>query len=103
MSQRDGDWEIYVVNLDGTGLRRLTHNSANDGLPTWSPDSTGPARIAFVSDRDGSWAVWVMDADGSNQRRLFALGGPLDRQVRGATSYEIHGWVEERISWSTLP
>ena len=34
MSNRDGNWEIYVVNDDGSGLRRLTRNPANDGLPT---------------------------------------------------------------------
>jgi tetratricopeptide (TPR) repeat protein len=100
MSQRDGNWEVYVVNLDGTGLQRLTHNPNNDGLPTWSPNGQ---YIAFVSDRDGHWAVWAMDPDGSNQRRLFALGGPLDGKVQNANPQETNGWVEERISWSSLP
>jgi tetratricopeptide (TPR) repeat protein len=100
MSQRDGNWEVYVINLDGTGLQRLTRNPANDGLPTWSPDGR---YIAFVSDRDGSWELWVMDPDGGNQRRLFAIGGPLEGQVQGANPQEIFGWVEERISWSPLP
>jgi serine/threonine protein kinase len=100
MSKRDGNWEVYLVNLDGSGLRRLTTNSANDGLPTWSPDGR---YIAFVSDRDGSWAVWIMRPNGSQQRRLFGIGGPLDGQVQGSASYEIHGWVEERISWAPLP
>jgi serine/threonine protein kinase len=100
MSQRDGNWEIYTINLDGSGLRRLTQNPANDGLPTWSPDGR---HIAFVSNRNGSWAVWAMAADGSDAHRLFDIGGPLDGQVRGTASYEINGWVEERISWATLP
>ena len=100
MSQRDGNWEVYVVNLDGSELRRLTRNPASDGLPTWSPDGR---HIAFVSDRDGSWAVWVMRPDGSQQRRLFGVGGPLEGQVQGAAPHEIHGWVEERISWGPLP
>jgi tetratricopeptide (TPR) repeat protein/predicted Ser/Thr protein kinase len=100
MSQRDGNWEIYVVNLDGSALKRLTNNPTNDGLPVWSPDGQ---HIAFVSDRDDDWAVWVMRPDGNDQRRLFGLGGPLDGQVRDAAPHEIHGWVEERISWSQLP
>jgi Tol biopolymer transport system component len=100
MSQRDGNWEVYVVNLDGSNLRRLTRNPANDGLPTWSPDGR---HLAFATDRDGRWAVWVMRPDGSEQRRLFDIGGPLDGQVHGASPYEIQGWVEERLSWAPLP
>jgi len=100
MSQRDGNWEVYVVNVDGSGLRRLTRDPANDGLPTWSPDGR---HLAFVSHRDGYWAVWVMRPDGSDQRKLFDLDGPLDGQVRGAAPHETHGWVEERISWSPQP
>jgi serine/threonine protein kinase len=100
MSQRTGGWDIYVASLDGSNLRRLTDDPANDGLPTWSPDGR---YIAFVTDRDGPWAVWVMGPDGSQQRRLFDIGGPLDGQVRNASPYESHGWVEERISWAPLP
>jgi tetratricopeptide (TPR) repeat protein len=100
MSKRDGNWEIYVVDLDGSGLQRLTRDPANDGLPAWSPDGRA---LAFVSDRGGSWAVWAMRPDGSGQRRLFDVGGPLDGQVQGAAPHETHGWVEERISWGPLP
>jgi tetratricopeptide (TPR) repeat protein len=100
MSQRDHNWEVYVINLDGTGLRRLTRSPGNDGLPAWSPDGR---YIAFVSDRDGVWAVWVMRPDGGDLRRLFDVGGPLEGQVQHAAPHEIHGWVEERISWGRLP
>jgi LysM repeat protein len=88
MSSRDGNWEVYLVNLDGSGLKRLTNSEARDGLPTWSPDGKS---IAFVSDRSGAWAIWVMNADGSNQRKLFDLKG-------GYGSGE-HDWTTERISW----
>jgi serine/threonine-protein kinase len=100
MSQRQGGWDVYVANLDGSNLRRLTDDPANDGLPTWSPDGR---YIAFVTDREGPWAVWVMRPDGSQQRRLFDIGGPLDGRVRNASPYETQGWVEERISWAPLP
>ena len=55
--------EIYVVGVDGTGLRRLTSNRARDSGPAWSPDGR---RIAFSSTRDGNWEVYTMDADGAN-------------------------------------
>lgn len=89
MSARDGNWEVYTVNMDAGGLNRLTNNAAQDGLPTWSPDGKS---IAFVSNRSGAWAIWVMDANGGNQRKLFDLGG-------GYGSGE-HDWTRERISWA---
>lgn len=89
MSARDGNWEVYRVNMDGSGLKRLTSNGAQDGLPTWSPDG---ASIAFVSNRGGVWAIWVMNADGSSQRKLFDLGGGY-----GSGDYD---WTNERISWA---
>lgn len=66
-SDRDGDWEIYVANPDGSGQVALTDNAANDTLPAWSPDGT---RIAFTSNRDGNNEIYVMDADGAGQTRL---------------------------------
>jgi len=97
MSQRDGNWEIYVMDLDNGTIKRLTHNGANDGLPIWSPDGQ---TIAFASDRGGEWAVWAMNSDGSNQRMLFPLGGSLHGYVRDAPLHERGGWGEERLSWS---
>ncbi len=89
MSARDGNWEVYSINMDGTGLNRLTNNNAQDGLPTWSPDGRS---IAFVSNRGGSWAIWVMNANGSSQRKLFNLEGGY-----GSGQYD---WTTERISWA---
>ncbi len=89
MSARDGNWEVYTVNMAGGELTRLTNNPAQDGLPTWSPDGKS---IAFVSSRGGVWAIWAMNADGSNQRKLFDLGGGY-----GSGAYE---WTAERISWA---
>jgi Tol biopolymer transport system component len=59
--------EIYVMDVDGGNLTRLTDNSAYDDYPAWSPDGT---KIAFISDRDGNEEIYVMNANGSNQRRL---------------------------------
>ena len=48
-SKRDGNYEIYTMNPDGTNPRNLTNNPANDVTPAWSPDGT---QLAFASDRD---------------------------------------------------
>jgi TolB protein len=66
-SDRDGNYELYVMNADGSDVRRLTTSSGVDYLPAWSPDGT---HIAFISKRGGQSDVYVMDADGSNLRRL---------------------------------
>jgi WD40 repeat protein len=57
--------DVAVINVDGTGLQRLT--TASGEYPTWSPDAT---RIAFATARDGNYEIYVMNADGSDQQRL---------------------------------
>jgi TolB protein len=67
MSSREGNQEIYVMNRDGSGLRRLTNHPKIDVTPTWSP--TGQ-QIAFVSDRTGSPQIWTINVDGTDLRRI---------------------------------
>ena len=66
-SDRDGNNEIYVMNVNGSNQTRLTNNPAVDEIPSWSPDG---AKIAFMSNRDGNYEIYVMNTDGSNQTRL---------------------------------
>ena len=66
-SRRDGNYEIYVMNSDGSGQTNLTNNNADDYVPVWSPDG---ARIAFRSNRDGKSEIYVMNANGSGQDRV---------------------------------
>jgi dipeptidyl aminopeptidase/acylaminoacyl peptidase len=63
-STRDGNDEIYVMNADGTGPRRLTRHEATDTMPAFS--SSGD-RIAFTSLRDGNFEIYLLqlNADGS--------------------------------------
>lgn len=65
------DWDIWVINANGTGARPLVawRGSKEQGA-AWSPDG---AWIAFQSTRstnDGIPRVWIARADGSNPRRL---------------------------------
>ena len=66
-SNRDGNYEIYVMNADGSGQTDLTNNPAYDWTSAWSPDGT---KIAFSSNRDGNKEIYVMNADGSSPTRL---------------------------------
>ncbi|GAB4474398.1 MAG: hypothetical protein Kow00124_14350 [Anaerolineae bacterium] len=71
-SSRDGDYEIYLIDLDGTGLRQLTDNNVGDFDADWSPDGT---QIVFASYADGDAGdndpeIKVMNSDGSEVRQL---------------------------------
>jgi TolB protein len=68
---RDGDAEIYTMRPNGTDLKRLTFNKADDLSPVWSP--TGK-QLAFTSDRGGGPQIYIMDADGGNTHRLTFSG-----------------------------
>jgi TolB protein len=76
MSARDGNTEIYVMNVDGSGVRRLTNHPAEDSTPTWSPNG---AQIAFTSKRAGTPQIYLMSADGSGVRRLTTTESYADR------------------------
>jgi TolB protein len=54
------DFEIYVMNADGSGLRNLTREWGLDGLPVWSPDGQ---KIAFPSKRDGNGEIYLYIKD----------------------------------------
>src|SRR6267378_2997408 len=67
-SNRDGDFDIYVMNADGSGVRQLTHTTVHEFDPIWSPNGK---RIAFARlDETGDFDVIVMNADGSGAINL---------------------------------
>ena len=73
VSDRDGDWDIYAMTVDGDDVRRLTNSPGTDKSPAWSPDGS---KIAFISSRRGmDYDVFVMNADGSDPYILQPLDG----------------------------
>ncbi len=62
-----GKNDVYSMYSDGSGLRNLTNNPADDGSPVWSPNGK---MIAFTSTRDGHPQIYVMNADGTGLRRV---------------------------------
>src|SRR3990170_7990894 len=77
-SNRDGCPGIWGMNVDGSGITKLSIGeylaTRCNHFPFWSADGS---RIAFTTSREGTWAVYVMDADGSNPRNVSS---PLDQE-----------------------
>jgi Tol biopolymer transport system component len=71
-SDRSGNNEVYVVNLDGSNLVQLTDTPTYESDPEFSPDGS---QIVFGSNRSGSSEIYIMDADGLNVRVLVPAPG----------------------------
>lgn len=64
---RDGNQEIYVMNVDGSEQTNITKNPADDYGPRGTRNGD---RIAFTSNRDGNQEIYIMYSDGSSQGNL---------------------------------
>ncbi|MCP4536204.1 MAG: hypothetical protein GY832_03575 [Chloroflexi bacterium] len=94
-SNRDGDFEIFVIGEDGSGLRQITHNTVDDRYPTWSPNAD---RLSFVSDESGISEVYFVDLETgdivqqtrSDEERYFSKidWSPADENLLLVTTQE---------------
>jgi Tol biopolymer transport system component len=68
MSDRDGDWDIYYMESDGSGLDiKITNNTSADRNPSWSNDGN---KIIYHSDRDGNYNLYVYYFDTQEEKQL---------------------------------
>ncbi len=79
-SKASGNFNIYVMDSNGTNITALTSDAGSDKCPAWSPDGS---KIAFQTNRDGKYQIYVMASNGSAQTRLTNSGS-----------------VDENPSWS---
>ncbi len=90
-SQREGNFDVYIMNADGSNVRRLTTRSGYNGGPWFSPDGTKIVWRAWYPEtvaEKAQWKdcmeknyilafpldLWVMNADGSNKRMILHNG-----------------------------
>jgi len=74
-SDRGGNDDIYIMDVDGTNVVQLTDEPGRDYEPDAAPDGR---TLVFASNRDdpNSSQLYLMDVDGSNVRRLtFSANG----------------------------
>jgi tetratricopeptide (TPR) repeat protein len=81
---RDGNLEIYRVDVSSGQVTRLTDSGSIDALPTVSPDGNW---VAFFSNRGGPWAIWAVPSSGGEARQLTPVPGGLG------------SWMEQGLQW----
>jgi Tol biopolymer transport system component len=96
-SPASGNWDLYMINADGSGQRQLTTDPAIEGLPSWSPDGQW---VAYLSDAGGNWGIWIVRSDGSERHQLFAYDGGIYKIPKVVEPYDSRDWLDEQISWS---
>ena len=92
----DNAQDVWSINADGTGLRRLTRSPWPEFDPSWSPDGR---LIAYRSEPHEHPQLWVMNADGSQPHRLTRDGGFPDWSPDGLTIAYAPGGGSSGRSW----
>ncbi len=82
-SDRDGDFEIYTMNPDGSDVQRVTTAAGDDTKPAWSRDKT---KLAFASERDGNSEIYVVPITNGKSN------GPAQRITNDEASDDAPSW-----------
>jgi TolB protein len=89
---KDGHTQVYVVNADGGGLRRLSNSAGIDTEPQWSADGQS---IYFTSDRSGGPQIYKMSASGGNATRV-TFNGSYNISPRVSPDGKTLAWISQR-------
>ncbi len=105
--------DVWIVGVDGSGLKALTHDAARDRGSRWAPDGS----LLFYSSRSGGYQFWTMQADGSGARQLthgdtvlnypsprpMAAGSAVPTPARASSSFSTRTIGRGRRSACPLP
>ena len=70
--------EIYLMNSDGTNLKKMTNNKAADFSPIWSPDG---GKILFLSTRKNGVQIWSIPVNGGEAKQVTDLSTGINDLV----------------------
>lgn len=74
--QNKSNRDLYVMNIDGTGVTRITKTAQSENSAVWIDNGT---RIAFVyTEKGSSPQLWVMNADGTERHAATNIEGGIE-------------------------
>jgi dipeptidyl aminopeptidase/acylaminoacyl peptidase len=75
VEQNKSNSELFVINIDGSDKKQITHTSWKETAAKWMKDNE---HIAFISNESGSTQIWMMKADGSERKQLSNQEGGIN-------------------------
>lgn len=96
MTKQGDNYDIHLINSDGSNDTPLLSSPANEGIPAWSPDGRW---LAFMSDREGSWGIWIAEVETGEAELIYDTGRTTHIQT-GNPNYAGREWWLEQISWT---
>jgi len=75
---REGNYDLYLMDADGSNVRRFTTAPGADGHPAWTPDGT---RLVFTSARSGVPQIYIMPADSADAEPRALTSSPGGNQA----------------------
>ena len=81
----NGHWDIWTIGVDGSGLRQITADAADENMPSWSHDGRF---VYYGSNRSGRYEVWRIAVADGGEEQMTRAGGFLPFESRdGRTLY----------------
>ena len=98
-SNRSGNFDLWIMNTDGTGAMQLTDSPSNETHP-----AAIYSKIVYVSDESGNNDLWSMDLDGSNRQQLTSSAAdesmPAESPIGGIVYTSRSGDSDDYDLWA---
>ncbi len=75
VEENKGNSELFVMNIDGTDKKQITHTGTREAAAKWMKDGS---HIAFLSSETGSMQLWIMNADGTDRKQITDREGGIN-------------------------